>query len=184
MIENKDMADGITNKTTTTLMISMLMIRTSDDDSDEEVYEEDVPSKKRQRLFRGSTAIIKENGKKVTAISTGKPAPAAWVQRAYSMLDELEELTDVDGNNVAAVFMKLPSRKLYADYYKIIKHVVLLDQMRKQLDSKMLLTWDDFIGEAKQMITNADTYNEQGSWVIKCADLIDKRMNEFIDQWE
>ena len=188
MIENEDMADGITDKNNDDVddidVDANTDIRTADDDSDEEVYEEDVPSRKRQRLSRGSTPTIKENGKKATAISTGKPAPAAWVQRAYSMLDELEKLTDEDGNNVAAVFMKLPSRKFYADYYKVIKHVVSLGQMRKQLDSKKLFTWDDFIGEAKQMITNAHTYNEEGSWVIKCADLIDKRMNELIAQWE
>ena len=193
MAENDDMTDGVVDKNKDDAgndvdvdadVDAAADMPAADDDSDEEVYEEDVPSRKRQRLSRGSTPTIKENGKKVSNVSTGKQAPAAWVQRAYSMLDELEKLTDEDGNNVAAVFMKLPSRKFYADYYKIIKHVVSLGQMRKQLDTKKLFTWDDFIGEAKQMIINAHTYNEEGSWVIKCADLIDKRMNELITQWD
>lgn len=156
-----------------------------DDDSDEEVYEEDVPSRKRQRLSRGSTPTVKENGKRsLSSSSSGKPSPPAWIQRAYTLLDEVEKLTDEDGNSVAAVFMKLPSRKFYADYYKIIKHVVSLGQMRKQLDTKRLVSWDDFVAEAKQMITNAHIYNEEGSWVVKCADLIENRMNELIKQWE
>lgn len=156
-----------------------------DDDSDEEVYEEDVPSRKRQRLSRGSTPTVKENGKRsLSSSSSGKPSPPAWIQRAYTLLDEVEKLTDEDGNSVAAVFMKLPSRKFYADYYKIIKHVVSLGQMKKQLDTKRLVSWDDFVAEAKQMITNAHIYNEEGSWVIKCADLIENRMNELIKQWE
>ena len=193
MAENDDMTDGVVDKNKDDAgndvdvdadVDAAADMPAADDDSDEEVYEEDVPSRKRQRLSRGSTPTIKENGKKVSNVSTGKQAPAAWVQRAYSMLDELEKLTDEAGNNVAAVFMKLPSRKFYADYYKIIKHVVSLGQMRKQLDTKKLFTWDDFIGEAKQMIINAHTYNEEGSWVIKCADLIDKRMNELITQWD
>ncbi|KAG0677380.1 RSC chromatin remodeling complex ATPase component [Pichia californica] len=151
-----------------------------DDDSDEEVYEEDLPSRKRQRLSsRAPTPVVKENKK-----SNVKAPLPIWVQRAYIVLNELEKCVDEDGNNVGGVFAKLPSRKFYSDYYKIIKHVVSLGQMKKQLDTKKIFSWEEFLSECKQMITNAHIYNEEGSWVVKCADIIEKRMNELIQQWE
>lgn len=149
-----------------------------DDDSDEEVYEEDIPSRKRQRLSRGSTPVVKEPVKKV------KPPVPIWIQRAHILLNSLEQCVDEDGNSVGTVFLKLPSRKFYSDYYKVIKHAVSLGQMRKQIDSKKIVNWDGLIAECKQMIANAHVYNEEGSWVIKCADIIEKRMNELIQQWD
>lgn len=150
-------------------------------DSDEEVYADDVPNRKRQRLSRGSTpkeSSVKKNQKK-----EAKPLPE-WIQRGYELLDSLERLTDEDGNDISSLFIKLPSRKYYADYYKIIPHPVSLNQVRKQLDTKKLANWDAFIGELKQMVANAHVYNEEGSYVAKAADILGKRMDEMVSQWD
>jgi ATP-dependent helicase STH1/SNF2 len=156
-------------------------------DSDEEVYEDDVPSRKRQRLSRGSTPNVSKDLNISTKKPSTKPAKLPlpkWIGRAYQLLNELEVVTDDNGNSASAVFIKLPSRKFYSDYYKVIRHAVSITQMRKQLDSKKLKNWDVFVNEARQMFANARIYNEEGSWVIACADLLEKHMNELIHEWD
>ncbi|TID18140.1 hypothetical protein CANINC_003881, partial [Pichia inconspicua] len=162
-----------------------------DSDSDEEVYEEDLPSRKRQRLSRGSTPLnntnngnTNNNNVKVEKKKILKDSLPKWITRSYSLLDELENLKDENGTNAGGIFIKLPSRKFYADYYKIIKHAVSLNQIRKQLETKKILDFDTVINELRQMFVNARTYNEEGSWVIKCADLLEEHMNEKIKEFD
>jgi ATP-dependent helicase STH1/SNF2 len=161
-----------------------------DDPDDEEVYAEDVPSRKRQRLSRGGSSTPvppTDAGGSTTSGNSRKKVkapPPKWHERAFALLGAVETISDEDGNDVSSVFLKLPSRKFYADYFKLIQHPVSLEGLRKQLEGRKLKTLDAFTGELKQMFANARFYNEEGSWVCKCADLLEAKMNEFLKKWE
>lgn len=96
-----------------------------------------------------------------------------------SVIDEITALTDeTDGHNLSDIFIKLPSRKLYPDYYLIIKKPVSINQVKKQLDQEKFASFEDFIAELKQMCLNAKTYNQEGSFVHTDATVIEKLLDE------
>lgn len=90
------------------------------------------------------------------------------------VLEEINSLTAEDGHSVSEVFEKLPPRKLYPDYYKIIKKPIALKQVRKALENDEYDSFGAFLAALKLMCTNAKTYNEEGSWVWNDADAVEK----------
>ncbi|EGW31333.1 uncharacterized protein SPAPADRAFT_154321 [Spathaspora passalidarum NRRL Y-27907] len=103
--------------------------------------------------------------------------------KCLAVIDEIMELTDpADGHNLADIFLKLPSRKLYPDYYQIIKRAVSINQVKKQLEQERFGSFEEFIGELKQMCLNAKTYNEEGSFVYSDAVVIENLLDEKLAQ--
>lgn len=96
------------------------------------------------------------------------------VARCNQVLDEITELrSEKDGHGVADIFMKLPSKRLYPDYYKLIKKPTAVNQIRKQLSQERFDTLDLFLDAVRLMCANAKTYNEEGSWVYEDAQTIE-----------
>ncbi|KAM9935589.1 hypothetical protein OXX80_004844, partial [Metschnikowia pulcherrima] len=102
------------------------------------------------------------------------------IERGLQVLDGIAELrAESDGHSIADVFLKLPSKKLYADYYLVIKKPVSLNQIRKQLKKEKFETFDDFLNQLKLMCTNAKTYNEEGSWIYEDAQTIENYLEAY-----
>lgn len=101
-----------------------------------------------------------------------------FVAKCLGVIDEITALTDEnDGHNLSDIFIKLPSRKLYPDYYLIIKKPVSINQVKKQLNQDKFASFEEFIAELKQMCLNAKTYNEEGSFVYTDATVIEKLLD-------
>lgn len=94
--------------------------------------------------------------------------------QCMGVLDEIAGLTSEDGHSVAEIFEKLPPRKLYPDYYKIIKKPIALKQIRKAITNEEYDTFGRFLGALELMCSNAKTYNEEGSWVWKDAGAVEE----------
>ncbi|KAM9916900.1 hypothetical protein OXX59_009705, partial [Metschnikowia pulcherrima] len=102
------------------------------------------------------------------------------IEKGLQVLDGIAELrAESDGHSIADVFLKLPSKKLYADYYLVIKKPVALNQIRKQLKKEKFETFDDFLNQLKLMCTNAKTYNEEGSWIYEDAQTIENYLEAY-----
>ncbi|KAM9940146.1 hypothetical protein OXX80_000411, partial [Metschnikowia pulcherrima] len=102
------------------------------------------------------------------------------IEKGLQILDGIAELrAETDGHSIADVFLKLPSKKLYADYYLVIKKPVSLNQIRKQLKKEKFETFDDFLNQLKLMCTNAKTYNEEGSWIYEDAQTIENYLEAY-----
>ncbi|KAF7999179.1 hypothetical protein HF325_006711 [Metschnikowia pulcherrima] len=102
------------------------------------------------------------------------------IEKGLQVLDGIAELrAESDGHSIADVFLKLPSKKLYADYYLVIKKPVSLNQIRKQLKKEKFETFDDFLNQLKLMCTNAKTYNEEGSWIYEDAQTIENYLEAY-----
>lgn len=71
------------------------------------------------------------------------------------------------GNNVCEPFWKLPSRRIYPDYYKEIKNPVSLTQIKRKLTSNLYGTVSEVAGDLNIMFENAKKYNVQTSKLYK-----------------
>ncbi|CAI5758413.1 unnamed protein product [Candida verbasci] len=101
-----------------------------------------------------------------------------FITLCQSILDEIQQMTDPnDDHNIGEIFMKLPSRKLYADYYKIIKNPISINQIQKKLDQDNYDSYEEFINDLNLMISNAKTYNEEDSFVYIDAVAIENLIN-------
>lgn len=129
-----------------------------DDDDEEE------PRKKRRS--NGHTENDYEDGP-VDPLTT----------KCEGVLEEITALQAEDGHGVADIFLKLPSKKMYADYYKVIKKPTAISQIRKHLTQEKFDSFELFLDEIRLMCSNAKIYNEEGSWVYNDAVTIE----QFID---
>ncbi|CAI5756342.1 unnamed protein product [Candida verbasci] len=85
-----------------------------------------------------------------------------------SSINLLLNLTD-QGESVASAFIKLPSKKLYPDYYDIIKQPISLNEIQKKIRTEKNYDLSDFISDFELLLKNAATYNDEDSWIVANA---------------
>ncbi|RCK64595.1 Nuclear protein STH1/NPS1 [Candida viswanathii] len=152
-------------------------------EEDDDDYEAAAQPRKRQRRSRTPLPHIEdeEEAQPIELDDEEDEAPEVdgFVSKCMAVVDEITSLVDEsDGHNLSDIFIKLPSRKLYPDYYLIIKKPVSINQVIKQLNQDKFASFEDFIGELKQMCVNAKTYNEEGSFVYTDATVIENLLEE------
>ncbi|RKP40310.1 SNF2 family N-terminal domain-containing protein, partial [Dimargaris cristalligena] len=98
------------------------------------------------------------------------PLPA-HVREALSTVFEksyeavLNCVDPVDGRLRSDLFVELPSKREYPQYYTIIRKPIAMSMIRKRMRSNTYTSVADFRKDFEQMFTNACTFNEEGSWV-------------------
>ncbi|KAG0002776.1 hypothetical protein BGZ80_005916, partial [Entomortierella chlamydospora] len=87
------------------------------------------------------------------------------------IIDRLEKLTDKSGRLISELFMELPDREDYPDYYSIIKTPMAINMVKERLNAGEYddNNIDNFGNDLKTMTTNAKTYNRDGSMVYRDA---------------
>ncbi|CAK7893406.1 nuclear protein Sth1p/NPS1 [[Candida] anglica] len=99
-------------------------------------------------------------------------------ERGSAIIEELCNLkAESDGHNISDIFLDLPAKKHYPDYYQIIKNPVSINQLKRKLKQDKIESIDQLLDELRTMCTNAKTYNEEGSWVYVDAETVE----EFLD---
>ncbi|KAJ7070729.1 RSC complex protein [Mycena amicta] len=78
---------------------------------------------------------------------------------AKSRLKKVIEKTDDNGRILSAIFMDLPSKKLWPQYYVQIKHPRCLTAIQKKVKDKQYLTITDFVDEVELVFKNAMEFN-------------------------
>lgn len=138
-----------------------------DDEPEDDGDEEDFEPVKKKRAVKNENQL--------------DGAHSLVVEKGLQVLGALTELkAESDGHLVSEIFMKLPSRKLYADYYQVIKKPTAITQIKKNLLKDKFDTYDEFLDQLRLMCENAKAYNEEGSWVYQDAVAIEG----FIEQQE
>ncbi|KAK6455713.1 SNF2 family N-terminal domain-containing protein [Scheffersomyces xylosifermentans] len=148
-----------------------------DDDDDDEV--EPAPRKRQRRSktpsgYNDTDDFLEDDG---TAEPEDEKPVDEFTAKCNAILDEIMELTAEDGHSTAEIFMKLPSRKLYPDYYKIIKRPVSINKIKKMVDQEKFNSFESFVEELRHMCLNAKTYNEEGSFVYADATQIEQLLD-------
>lgn len=76
---------------------------------------------------------------------------------------------------MAHYFLNLPSKKLYGDYFRIIKTPISLNMIKKKVPLGEYPKWADFEQAIALIKSNAEEFNDEGSDIIKDA----RRLNEY-----
>jgi len=90
------------------------------------------------------------------------------------ILKALEALEDTGGRKRAGLFLYLPSREEYPDYYQFIKKPISMHHMKRKVYETPELFWEDL----KQMFSNAHTFNRPSSQVYRDASFLENVARE------
>ncbi|KAJ2882680.1 ATP-dependent DNA helicase Snf21, partial [Coemansia aciculifera] len=138
-------------------------------------------SRKRPRL----TVDVDDEMGAIPDVSTPTPASARKARRKTGAADLLsaEERAQLDnvfeqsfkaveacvdeeyGRRRCDLFLDLPSRRDYPDYYVIIRQPIAMKTIRRNVKAGKYASVGDFHRDWKLMFDNARTYNEEGSMV-------------------
>lgn len=78
------------------------------------------------------------------------------------------DYTDSD-RRLSDMFLIKPSKKLYPDYYVLIKHPLALDTIKKRMGNRTYSNIREFLEDIHLIFSNARIYNEEGSIVYQDA---------------
>ncbi|KAF1799619.1 hypothetical protein FB192DRAFT_1387647 [Mucor lusitanicus] len=101
------------------------------------------------------------------------------IENIYKDLLELKDPEDED-YDVCGIFMELPSKDEYPDYYQIIKTPIALENIKAKIDAREYRQVAQFKADIDQMAANAKKYNVKGSQVYEDAVKIQK----FVKHWQ
>jgi len=87
--------------------------------------------------------------------------------------DAVLEVVDEDGRDRSELFMELPDKREYRDYYAIIKRPISLEMIRKRIDGNVYTSLQGFKEDFRTIWENARTYNEEGSIVYEDANVLE-----------
>lgn len=95
--------------------------------------------------------------------------------------DLIENNTDEDGRYRCDIYLELPSKEDYPDYYQMIKSPLCLNQVAEKIDSHAYNKLSELIADYDLIFKNAMTYNVEGSMVYEDALLLKQLVHDTID---
>lgn len=126
---------------------------------------EEPKSRKRQRISKG--------GYVPSDVIT--PGNNAMLQRACeAIFESVHNLEEPETERLRSeIFEKLPSKKIFPDYYHIIKQPISFNEIKKRIRNGDYMDLEQFHADFKLMFNNARIYNEEGSIVYEDANAMD-----------
>ncbi|KAJ1982250.1 ATP-dependent DNA helicase Snf21 [Dimargaris verticillata] len=113
------------------------------------------------------------------------PAPVrqALTRVFETCYDAVFNCTDpADGRLRSDLFIELPSKRMYPEYYVLIRQPIAMSQIRKRMRSAHYRSVAEFRDDFNLMFKNACTFNEEGSWVYVDACEMKKVLNRQLDE--
>ncbi|VEN56895.1 unnamed protein product [Callosobruchus maculatus] len=104
------------------------------------------------------------------------PSPQNADDPQWRLFDTVQTVTGSNGVPLSVPFWKLPSRKMYPDYYKEIKNPMSLGQIKRKLMNKGYGNLSEVAGDLTIMFENAKKYNIPSSKLYKDAVKLQKLM--------
>lgn len=143
------------------------------DDSDDE------PVSKKQRLATPKAKPRPKSRPKSKGKASNRPTlpldPLSVEERTklqfrVGMIYELlMNHTNEHGRRLIDIFMVKPLKKLYPDYYVLIKNPLAMDAVKKRYSTKNYSTIREVLEDVHLIFSNARIYNEEGSIVYQDA---------------
>ncbi|KAJ1565979.1 hypothetical protein HK096_005441 [Nowakowskiella sp. JEL0078] len=118
------------------------------------------------------------NKDKVLAVNIGQISSEEVSRKLTQIMKMLIQQEDRAGRRVAELFLTLPSKEDYPDYYLIIKNPIAFDIIQKKIDTRKYNVISDFLEDFELLVQNASTYNKKGSVVVKNALFLKKLMEK------
>ncbi|XP_050428093.1 protein polybromo-1 isoform X2 [Adelges cooleyi] len=95
--------------------------------------------------------------------------PQATLQKMRTLFNTIKDFKDQKGRLLSIIFMKLPSKNEYPDYYEVIKRPIHLEVIAQKLKNNLYESLDDLAADFVLMFDNACKYNEPDSQIYKDA---------------
>lgn len=131
---------------------------------------------------RKTSANSTPNSKK----QKSSPSAEEFKQFYTTTLNLVNNLRDEnDERNLVTPFVKLPSKKLYPDYYNVITNPITVGEIQKKVSNGKYSLQDthDFIQDFKLLNENATAYNDPESWIaidsLKIYDFVKEQAEQF-----
>lgn len=104
----------------------------------------------------------------------------AFYQSTINLVLDLREGEE----QLAAAFIKLPSKKLYPDYYHLIKSPISINEIQKRINTRYTgESTDEFLDDFNLLLNNATAYNDADSWIVtnakKLVDFVTDQVTEY-----
>lgn len=100
-----------------------------------------------------------------------------------STLALVRELKD-DTRPIKTEFLKLPSKKLYPDYYTRIENPISLEEIKEKIVSHEYRDTDEFVSDFRLMAENAAEYNMRESIIAQDAEKMYNLVKEQAEHFE
>ncbi|KAG0340107.1 hypothetical protein BG004_006547 [Podila humilis] len=144
----------------------------------------------------GAAAARGKKGKKGEATpydplsESERKALTTVLEKCYKAVEEctVEDDDGVDGVTTVRhrcdLFLQLPSKKKYPEYYQIILNPIAMDIIKKRIRSTFYKTASQCRDDFHLMFQNARTFNLEGSWVYvdseRLEEVFDEKFEELI----
>lgn len=94
------------------------------------------------------------------------------LQKLKTMYDTIKDYHDAKGRQLSLIFMKLPNKNEYPDYYEVIKQPMNMEKIASTLKNNGYENLDELVSDFILMFDNACKYNEPDSQIYKVCTLI------------
>lgn len=87
---------------------------------------------------------------------------------------------DMDGHTYSDMFLELPSRDEYPDYYQFIQRPICFRDIERKLDMKEYINPHALVSDIRLMLSNAQFYNEEKSQVWNDAQALWRHLDRVL----
>jgi len=101
-------------------------------------------------------------------------------QKFLDLWNKIKASTDSTGRNICQIFMRLPTKKLYPDYYDLIKNPIDMKKIKDKTEAFDYTDVDQFVEDFNLMFNNAQEYNQEGSQIFNDSVTLQKKIKEEI----
>ncbi|CAG4978753.1 unnamed protein product [Colias eurytheme] len=127
-----------------------------------------------ERVLNEKLKELHSSYERKTNIKTFKPAKSRQLtpfeQKLRTLYDAIRDYRDQKANRqLALIFMKLPSKTEYPDYYELIKNPIDMERIAHKLKNGVYNSVNELASDFILMFDNACKYNEPDSQIYKDA---------------
>ena len=133
-----------------------------------ELFEEDSQNQNVKKRGRIPESEKKRPGR--------KPNPDVLRKRLMTLYKCVFDYNDQECRPLRFIFMQLPSRKEYPDYYDIITNPIDMSMIEQKIKGGMYPNPQALLSDFELMFNNARRYNEEGSLVYNDANTLEKAL--------
>ncbi|XP_018906134.2 protein polybromo-1 isoform X2 [Bemisia tabaci] len=133
----------------------------SDDDSADE---QTTPTTKRSKVSKSPRCLTR--GKYMSNIPLKR--------RLYALCKCLMDYKCEDGRQPMLMFMELPSKRIYPEYYTVISHPIDMMTIEQKIREEQYRSEEEILNDFKLMFSNCRKFNEESSMIYEDAVTLEK----------
>lgn len=157
--------------------------------TDRDVWEEDdqtprsVKSRKslpgsveleKKKLLRRSNVATGVGGNSAASTPVGVVGENILTKRLWMLYKSVFDFSDPNGRYLREIFMTLPLKRDYPDYYRVIMEPIDLTTIENKIKCEKYVSEVKLISDFELMFSNARHYNEEDSQVYLDADTLER----------